>query len=202
MNILDAILLSLPLVYGSEGFEPVAFLDTLARIPVWTIGHGTTVVNGKPVCEGMTCTREQADAWATDDLSELASEVLDRIRTVVTDPQFAACLSLAYNIGIGAFSRSTVLEALNERLFFRAADRFLQYDHADGVEVPGLLTRRKRERALFLSGTAPAPHIPSYAVRPVLSVPPCPVTAPAESDADKLNDVEIAAIALHHEGLI
>jgi hypothetical protein len=36
-------------VYGSEGFRATAFLDTLATVPVWTIGHGTTQVDGVPV---------------------------------------------------------------------------------------------------------------------------------------------------------
>jgi hypothetical protein len=91
---------------------------------------------------------------------------------------------------VAGFGRSTVLEALNQRLYLRAADRFLQYDHAGGVQVEGLFTRRKRERALFLSGTAPAPSIPA---------PPAPA---AESDADRLNDAEMAAITLHDEGLL
>jgi lysozyme len=190
MDIVNAISLALPLIYGTEGCELAAYLDTLATVPVWTIGHGSTVVNGKPVCEGMTCTPAQADSWAIDDLSDRASAILSHIHVLVTDPQFAACLSLAYNIGVAGFGRSTVLEALNQRLYYRAADRFRQYDHSDGAEVPGLLTRRERERALFLSGTAPAPSIPA---------PPAP---PAESDADRLNDAEMAAITLHDEGLL
>jgi lysozyme len=187
MDMLKALHLAVPLIFNSEGLELTAYLDTLATDPVWTIGHGCTVVDGKPVREGMTCTREQADGWATDDLSILAKELLQRIRVAVSDQQFAACLSLAYNIGIGAFAQSSVQEALNQRLYYRAADRFLQYDHAGGVEVDGLLARRERERALFLSGTAAAPSIP---VQPGY---PAPKPAP-ESDSDKLNDAEIAQI--------
>jgi lysozyme len=182
-----AISLALPLIYGSEGCKLTAYLDTIASPPVWTIGHGTTRIHGEPVSPVLSCTRAQADAWATDDLTDLARAILGEIRVTVTDPQFAACLSLAYNIGIGGFSRSTVLQALNQKLYYRAADRFLQYDHADGVEVDGLETRRKRERALFLSGTAPAPSIPAHP-------PPEPAPRPAESDADKLNEAEIAMI--------
>jgi hypothetical protein len=37
-------------------------VDHLARPPVWTIGHGTTQVDGVPVTSGMSCTCERADA--------------------------------------------------------------------------------------------------------------------------------------------
>ena len=193
MNILDAIAAALPLIYGLEGCELEAYLDTIAKPPVWTIGYGTTRVAGKPVCQGMTCTRLEANEWAVDDLSDMASAILSHIHVVVSDGQFAACLSLAYNIGVAGFERSTVLEALNQRLYYRAADRFLQYDHAGGAQVDGLFQRRKRERAVFLSGTAPAPRIPSAGQVPL---------RPAESDADKLNEAELASLALHDDGIL
>jgi lysozyme len=184
MDIVRAIQLALPLIYDTEGCKLAAYLDKLPIVPVWTIGHGTTFVDGKPVRQGMTCTREQADQWAIDTLSMLASEMLTEIHVTVSDQQFAACLSLAYNCGIGAFSRSTVLQALNGRLYFRAADRFRQYNHAGGVVEDGLTARRERERALFLSGTDPAPSIPT------LHLPAKPAV-PVESDTDKLNEAEL-----------
>ena len=191
MDIVNAISLALPLIYNTEGCELTAYLDKVAKVPVWTIGHGCTFVGGKPVHEGMTCTRQEADEWAVDSLEELASQLLSEIRVDVSDPQFAACLSLAYNCGIGAFGRSSVLEALNQRLYHQAADRFRQYDHAGVVEVGGLKTRRERERALFLSGTDPALTIPA---RPAYLRPSEPDQKPAESDSDKLNDAELAMI--------
>lgn len=178
MHILNAISLALPLIYDLEGCKLAAYLDTLARPPVWTIGHGTTHAGGRPVCEGMTCTRAQADDWAIDDLADMASAILSHIRVDVSDQQFAACLSLAYNIGVTAFERSSVLGALNQRLYFRAADRFLLYDHAGGVRVRGLTVRRERERALFLGGTEPVSVIPR--------------TAAPETDAERLNEAELA----------
>jgi len=186
----NALSLAVPLVYSSEGCETTAYLDRLATVPVYTIGHGSTVVDGKPVCQGMTCTQAQADEWAMADLEATATEVVRLVHVPISDAQCAACTSLAYNIGVGAFARSSVLEALNARLYFKAADRFLAYDHAGGHEVRGLLARRARERTLFLSGTDPAPVIPRHAAQPGYPSPK-PRHAPGLSDADKLNQQEI-----------
>ena len=200
MDLAAALRLAVPLVYGSEGCELAAYLDTFAKPPVWAIGHGTRWVGEVAVREGMTCTRTQADEWAVNDLVAMARNIADHIIHVpVSDAQFAACLSLAYNIGVGAFGRSTVLDALNQKLYYRAADRFPAYDHAGGVRVAGLTARRERERALFLSGTAPAPRIPEHpeAAQPgdQARAGGYPARKPAPevlSDADVLNAKELA----------
>jgi lysozyme len=139
-------------VYGAEGFRDTAFIDTLATTPVWTIGHGTTRVDGEPVCQGMSCTRQQADTWAMDAMRTTGAEVLAAVRVDLNEMQLAALISLAYNIGIGAFRESTVLKALNEERFRLAADDFLEYNEAGHRVRPGLVTRRQRERAMFLTG--------------------------------------------------
>jgi lysozyme len=185
MDFTTALSLAVPLIYGSEGCELAAYLDTLARPPVWTIGHGTTRVGGVPVERGMVCSQEQADLWAMMDLGSVGSGVVRMLTVPVNEHQCAALTSLAYNIGIGAFGRSSVLEALNHGLYRQAADRFLEYDDAGGVARPGLESRRARERAVFMTGM-PAASYPGKASR-----------APeqeAESPADVLNDAEIALI--------
>lgn len=154
MSIDTALQLAVPFLFDAEGCRLVAYLDRLATIPVWTIGHGSTWVDGKPVTYGMTCTRTQADHWAGDDLRERMQWVRDAVIVPLTDAQLAALSSLVFNIGIGRFRASNVLQALNLGLYQVAADRLLEYDHAGGVVVVGLSTRRARERRLFMSGNA------------------------------------------------
>jgi lysozyme len=172
-NVQTALNLAASLIDPAEGFAAVAFLDKLAKPPVWTIGHGTTHINDHPVAPGMRCTRAEADAWAAADMVTAVHQVLGCVRVPLSDPQLAALTSLCYNLGIGNLRASTVLAALNQGLYRPAADRFLEYDHAGGVEIGGLATRRARERALFLS-----------------TLPAAPL-----SEADALNDAEIGRLA-------
>ena len=178
MNVDSAVALAMPLVFGAEGCRLVAYLDTLPLEPVWTIGHGTTQVDGHPVVAGLSCTRQQADAWAAADLRSVAEQVLRCVKVTIDDFQLGALASLAYNIGIGHFEHSSVLEALNLGFFRPAADRILEYDHAGGQVIDGLITRRARERALFLT-----------AMRPVLKL-----VQPHVQTADDLNQREIDSL--------
>jgi lysozyme len=147
----NALRLATSTIFGAEGFAAVAFLDKLAKPPVWTIGHGTTLIEGKPITEGMTCTEQQADAWAADDMRSAARYVLRVVKVPLNDFQLAALISLCYNIGQGNFGRSSVKDALDLHLYEVAANRFLQYDMAGGRKISGLDNRRIRERALFLT---------------------------------------------------
>jgi lysozyme len=194
MDLNNALALAVPLVFGVEGCELTSYLDKIADPPRWTIGHGTTHIGGMAVESGMTCTREEADGWAMMDLEGVASEILQLVRVQLNDHQCAALISLTYNIGGGAFAHSSVLEALNQRRYQQAADRFLEYDDAGGHEVSGLESRRGRERDLFLTGMGAAPY-------PAKVGPAPPKPALPESEADVLNQAEIDAIARGREGL-
>ncbi|KQD16250.1 lysozyme [Acinetobacter baumannii] len=68
----------------------------------------------------------------------------------LTQNQFDALVSLAYNIGSGAFKGSTLLKLLNKGDYKGAADQFLVWNKAGGKVMKGLVRRREAERALFL----------------------------------------------------
>lgn len=184
--------IAIRLIFHSEGCRLRAYLDSVARPPVWTIGHGTTRINGRPVPEGMTCTVAEADAWALDDARDATNQILHVVTVTLDDYQLGALISLVYNIGIGAFRTSSVLEALNRGLYTIAANRFLEYDHAGGHVVSGLVTRRDLEREVFLTNMdhpkaalKPAPKV--AAMRKLIAGPP-------QSEADKLNARELLRI--------
>jgi lysozyme len=119
---------------------------------IWTIGYGHTA----GVCEGMFLTKAQADQALVADLGVAESTVESAVGGVVTtDNQFAAMVSLCYNIGSGNFDSSTMLREHRAGHLQRAADAFLLWNKAtiDGVPqvVVGLTKRREAERTLYLS---------------------------------------------------
>lgn len=115
---------------------------------VLTIGYGHT---GKDVTEGMTITKEKAEELLVKDLERFEAGVKDLLKVKVSENQFSALVSFAYNIGLNALSGSTLLKKLNAGDIAGASDQFLRWNRAGGKEVQGLTNRRIAERDLFLT---------------------------------------------------
>jgi lysozyme len=129
-----------------ESFEGLRLDSYQDQRGVWTVGYGHT----NDVYKGLTITQEQADQYLAMDL-HVAESAVDKFVTVpVNQNQFDALVSLAYNIGGGAFGHSTLLSLLNEGEILGAANQFLVWDKTNGVVNQGLLNRRAAERALFM----------------------------------------------------
>jgi lysozyme len=142
----------LELIQSFEGLRLEAYDDGGG---VWTIGYGTTRYpdSGEPVKEGDAISQAQADEYFAADVGDFAADVGRLVHVPLSQQQFDACCSLAYNIGTGAFEKSTLLQKLNAGDYYGAADEFLRWNKDGGVVNPGLVNRRKFERALFLEGT-------------------------------------------------
>ena len=132
------------LIKQFEGCCLVAYQDAG---DVWTIGFGHT----QGVTEGMAITMAQAEQFLADDLVQYGEWVTDYVTVPLAQHQFDALVSFTYNLGPGTLQHSDLLSFLNAGQYSRAGDAFLEYDHADGVVVPGLARRREAERMLFLS---------------------------------------------------
>jgi lysozyme len=116
----------------------------------WTCGWGHT----KGVTETTTCTPEIALQWIKEDVAE-SSVVVNVLGASLTQHQFDALVSLTYNVGVGNFAKATGLhDALVARQWSDAGERFLSFDHINGVEDKGLKRRRELEKALFLDGVS------------------------------------------------
>lgn len=152
---------TLDLVKGFEGLRLKAYTDSAG---VWTIGYGTTAAAGLGIepKAGMTITEAEAERLLHAGLDKFAAQIAPLIKVPVTDNEFGACVSLAYNIGPGAFGKSSVLRLLNAGDRPGAADAFRMWNKAGGKVLAGLTRRREAERALFLafSDAAPAPKPP------------------------------------------
>ena len=138
---------SIDLICGFEGKALKAYDD---GVGVWTIGFGTTIYpNRVRVKQGDTCTSEQAKFYMQSDLRKFEQAVNNAVIVSLNQNQFDALVSLAYNIGIGAFKDSTLLRMLNAGDYYSAANQFDVWVKAGGNTMQGLVNRRKVEKELF-----------------------------------------------------
>ncbi len=123
-----------------------AYWDSLGK--VWTIGEGFT----KGVKEGDTMTRDENDARLAKELDEgYIQPIIAACKVFPNENQLAAFGCLAWNIGINAFLKSTVLKAHNRGDFDAAARAFALWNKAGGKVVRGLTRRRAAESELYLT---------------------------------------------------
>lgn len=116
-------------------------------VGVWTVCHGETNV---PMHH---YTDDQCDEMFANALAEYAAPVIKRNPELAGHPyQLSAAVSLEYNIGESNYARSTVSKRFSQGRWRQACDAFLPWDRAGGRVVPGLLNRRKAERAMCLTG--------------------------------------------------
>jgi len=136
------------LISSFEGCELKAYL---CPAKVWTIGFGTTVYpNGVKVKKGDSCTLDQAKQFKAHDLKRFEKTVDDLVQVPLTQNQFDALVSLTYNIGPGAFEKSTLLKKLNTGDYQGAADQFTVWNKGGGKVLQGLVNRRAKEKEVFL----------------------------------------------------
>lgn len=116
---------------------------------VWTIGYGHT----KGVKRGMSITNVQALSYLKSDVLIISTVVAALIKVRVTQNQFDALVSFAFNVGTYNFSESTLLKKINSGLALGSiAAEFGRWVYANGEILTGLVKRREAERELFLRG--------------------------------------------------
>lgn len=147
MNINKA---TVDLVKEFEGFEAKAYKCPAG---VWTIGYGTTASAGVGITpkDGMTITKSDAEAYLQAALDKFADQIAPSITAPANSNEFGAFVSLAYNIGPGAFKKSSALRLFNAGDKEGAAKAILMWNKAGGKVLKGLTRRREAERKLFLT---------------------------------------------------
>jgi lysozyme len=131
------------LIKQFEGFRADAYQDVVG---VWTIGYGFT----RGVQPGQHMTAQQAEARLITELLGYEQAVLGGCTREPNQNQMDAMCSLAWNIGVGGFLRSTVLKAHNRGDAQSASRAFGLWNKAGGREWAGLTRRRAAEAALYL----------------------------------------------------
>lgn len=154
----------LMLIQEYEGFSDVAYFCPAGRL---TIGFGFT----EGVKLGDTIIREQANVR----LERMATELAYRIEAlcaprIPNDNQLSGMVSLVWNIGEGAFAKSTVLRLFKAGDDAGAARAFGLWTKATvngkKVDLPGLVRRRAAESALFLKPFDTTPEPMPQAIEP------------------------------------
>ena len=137
-----------------EGLRLAAYADPATGGEPYTIGYGHTSLAGPPkVTKGMRITAKDANTILQSDLKTFEKGVGNLLTRPATQPQFDAMVSLAYNIGLGNFKKSTVLRKFNAGDNAGAAEAFMLFVKANGKVMKGLMNRRSEERDVFLSGS-------------------------------------------------
>lgn len=132
----------LKLIKDFESLQLKAYRDPVG---IWTIGYGSTGAHVKP---GMVITEAQADDLLRRDLDRFERGVTGMVNSA-TDPQFDALVSFAFNVGLDAAGRSTLLRLHNAGDYDGAANQFARWVNAKGKKLTGLVRRRAAEAQLY-----------------------------------------------------
>jgi lysozyme len=181
------------LIKRFEGYRPAA-----AQLPDgrWTIGYGHT----RTARKGAQVSESDAEALLIYDLIAVAHAVNEGTFAPLSQNQFDALCSFAFNIGVQNFRRSSVLLRLNEGAALQAACAMDLWRKADfegeRIVVDALVRRRAAEKVLFLTPPGDWPPAPTGALRPVLdhdAIGSVPRDTPAAVRADLRGDTLVLA---------
>ena len=121
-----------------EGYRSEAYKDTVG---VPTIGFGETA----GVKMGDKTTPERALVQLLESTEKHADAIRQCIHVPLYQHEFDAYISLAYNIGTGAFCKSTLVKKLNQGDYTGACNEIRRWNKAGGKVLPGLVKRREAE---------------------------------------------------------
>ncbi len=129
-------------------WEGCRYTAYLCPAGVLTIGYGHT---GPDVYDGRTVTPAEAAAIFSADIEKFAIMVESALgSTRLNNDQFDACVSLAFNIGMGNFQASTLLKKIKANAADPAiANEFKRWNKSNGRELPGLTRRRQEEANIY-----------------------------------------------------
>lgn len=130
-----------------KSFESCQLKAYLCPAKVWTIGYGHT----SGVKPGDEINQAQAERYLKADLVKVERDVNKVVRVPITQGQFDALTSFAFNCGSRALSTSTLLRKLNQGDYSGAAKEFSRWVYAGGKVLAGLERRRRLEKRMFES---------------------------------------------------
>jgi GH24 family phage-related lysozyme (muramidase) len=127
-----------------------AYLDV---VKVGTICDGITRIDGVPVKLGDTATEAQCALLLEEELVKHAQGVIKCTPNLYgrTNQVFAAS-SLAYNIGVAGYCRSSVDRHFDAGRWVAGCNAILMWNKAGGRVIGGLRSRRERERNVCVKG--------------------------------------------------
>lgn len=134
-------------VGSAEGLRQTAYQDPIG---IWTGCFGET----KDIKPGDRWTKKQCEDKLGARIEEFGRGVDECVKVALPPARKAAFTSTAYNIGVAAFCRSSMVRKINAGDVQGACDALLLYVKAGGVTFPGLVKRREQEREMCLEGVS------------------------------------------------
>lgn len=131
-----------------EGFREAAYIPVPGDVP--TIGFGTT----EGVKLGDKITPLKALERSLADISKFEGAIKQCVKVPLYQREFDAYTSLSYNIGSGAFCKSTVVKRLNAGDYKGACEAILMWNQFKGAPLPGLTKRRQQEYQMCIGPQA------------------------------------------------
>lgn len=127
-------------LHKREGLRLNPYLDTRG-VPTIAIGNTYYLDGRKVTMNDKQLSKEQAIELGNTTADNFSKQVLKLLKNKVSQNQFNALVSLAYNIGISGFKNSTVLRKVNVNPNDKTiADAFMMW-----TKNPELIGRRKSE---------------------------------------------------------
>ena len=123
----------------AEGYRDTAYIPVAGDVP--TIGFGTT----NNVRMGQRITVTQALNSALVDVQKFEGAMKRCVTVPLHQYEYDAYVSLTYNIGEGAFCRSTLVRLLNKEDYSGACKQILRWNNFKGKPLRGLTVRREKE---------------------------------------------------------
>ena len=130
------------LIKRFEGFRANAYVCPGGH---WTAGYGTR----RGVTPTTHVTEDEAEQMLMRDLEMLARGVRALLKVPLTDSQFGALVSFAYNLGLGALANSTLIRKVNAGNLDGAREEFGRWVNAGGKRLDGLVRRRAAEAEMW-----------------------------------------------------
>lgn len=144
-----AVAIAAAMLGGHDGLEGRRYIPYRDVAGVLTICDGHT---GKDIIPGKRYTDAECDALLDKDLKRVKAQVDPLIKVSIPESERAAFYSFAYNVGTGAFARSTLLKKLNAGDHAGACNELKRWTYAGGRQWKGLVTRREIEREVCTWG--------------------------------------------------
>lgn len=139
----------LDIVKEFEGFSLKAYADPATGGEPYTISWGLT---GPWVKKGLIITQEEAERRFDEYVAKWCKDINALLKVPLSQNQYIALFSLAWNIGIANLKKSSVLRLINEgKPTAEVAQAFMSWTKAGGKVMKGLVRRRQKESKLFLS---------------------------------------------------
>ena len=132
------------LIKSFEGFRPAAYICPAGKL---TIGYGHTY----RVQITDQITEAEAEEFLRRDVADAESAIRYFVTAKLKQNQFDALVSFIYNVGIGNFSRSTLLKKINSGpdRNITIAKEFRKWIFSKGNKLKGLINRREAEILLY-----------------------------------------------------